>query len=83
CKLPKQYRINAIICQDISEYKLWQQSPESRSFRALKMYIEEILLPKIGHTKDKISEKTCHTYMHTLGYKYDERKKGVYYDEHK
>ncbi|CAG8486586.1 8750_t:CDS:2 [Dentiscutata erythropus] len=61
---------------------LRQQSPESRSPRALKMYIEETLLPKIGHTKDIISEKTCHTYMHALGYKYDERKKGVYYDGH-
>ncbi|CAG8594657.1 12932_t:CDS:2 [Gigaspora margarita] len=61
---------------------LCQQSPESCSPRALKIYIEETLLPKIGHIKDKISEKICQTYMHALGYKYDERKKGVYYDGH-
>ncbi|CAG8533428.1 16024_t:CDS:2 [Dentiscutata heterogama] len=39
-------------------------------------------LSKSRHTKDIISKKTCHTYMYALGYKYDERKKGVYYDGH-
>ncbi|CAG8607515.1 15286_t:CDS:2 [Gigaspora rosea] len=54
-------------------YQEWlrQQSPESRSPRALKIYIEKTLLSKIGHTKDKISEKTCQTYMHALEYKED------------
>ncbi len=37
----------------------------------------------MGHIKkDTISEKTCQNYMHLWGYKYDERKKGVYYDGH-
>ncbi|RIB29063.1 hypothetical protein C2G38_1950906, partial [Gigaspora rosea] len=62
---------------------LQKQFPESCSHRALKIYIKKTLLPKIGYTKDKISEKTCQTYMHALGYKYNERKKGVYYDGHK
>ena len=62
---------------------LQKQPPELRSPGALKMYIEEILLPKMmGCTKDTISEKTCQTYMRMLGYKYNERKKGVYYDGH-
>ncbi|RIB19325.1 hypothetical protein C2G38_1922798, partial [Gigaspora rosea] len=29
-----------------------------------------------------ISERTCYTYMHVLKYKYDERKKSVYFDGH-
>ncbi|CAG8516857.1 3182_t:CDS:2, partial [Dentiscutata heterogama] len=61
---------------------LQQQSPESRSPRALKMHIEEAILPKIENAKNTISEKMCRIYMHALGYKYDERKKGVYYDGH-
>ncbi|CAG8798898.1 21017_t:CDS:2, partial [Dentiscutata erythropus] len=50
--------------------------------RALKMHIEEAILPKIENAKNTISEKMCRIYMHVLGYKYDERKKGVYYDGH-
>ncbi|EXX66969.1 hypothetical protein RirG_118680 [Rhizophagus irregularis DAOM 197198w] len=64
---------------------LRQQKPESRTPRNLKMYIEGIIFPKLtGHIKkDTISEKTCRNYMHLWGYKYDERRKGVYYDGHK
>lgn len=63
---------------------LRQQKPESRSPGNLKRYIEETLFPKLmGHIKkDTISEKTCRNYMHLWGYKYDEKKKGVYYDGH-
>ena len=55
-----------------------------RSPGNLKRYIEETLFPKlVSHIKkDTISEKTCRNYMHLWGYKYDERKKGVYYDGH-
>jgi hypothetical protein len=63
---------------------LRQQVPETRSPRDLKMYIEGTLFPKlIGHIKkDTISEKTCRNYMHLWGYRYDERRKGIYYDGH-
>ncbi|PKY31798.1 hypothetical protein RhiirB3_475331 [Rhizophagus irregularis] len=63
---------------------LRQQKPESRTPGNLKMYIEGTIFPKLtGHIKkDTISEKTCRNYMHLWGYKYDERRKGVYYDRH-
>ncbi len=63
---------------------LRQQKPELRSPENLKRYIEETLFLKlVSHIKkDTISEKTCRNYMHLWGYKYDERKKGVYYDGH-
>ena len=63
---------------------LRQQKSESRSPGNLKIYIEGILFPKsMGYIKkDTISEKTCQNYMHLWGYKYDERKKEVYYDGH-
>jgi hypothetical protein len=63
---------------------LRQQNPESRTPGNLKLYIEGTVFPKLtGHIKkDTISEKTCQNYMHLWGYKYDERKKGVYYDGH-
>ncbi|CAG8838364.1 31373_t:CDS:2, partial [Gigaspora margarita] len=71
--------------KSIKGYQEWlhQQSSKSHFPRALKIYIEKILLPKIEHTKDKISEKTYQTYMHALGYKYNKRNKDVYYDGHK
>src|SRR6266498_4034874 len=73
--------------EDFSEdCKAWlrQQTPETRSPYNLKMYIEEELFPKsTGNIKkDTISEKTCRNYMHLWGYRYDERKKGIYYDGH-
>ncbi|GET03821.1 hypothetical protein PHYBLDRAFT_144584 [Rhizophagus clarus] len=57
---------------------------KSRTPRNLKLYIEGMVFPKLtGHIKkDTISEKTCRNYMYLWGYKYDERKKGVYYDRH-
>ncbi|PKK80041.1 hypothetical protein RhiirC2_725359 [Rhizophagus irregularis] len=57
---------------------------KSRTSENLKMYIEGTIFPKLtGHIKkDTISEKTCRNYMHLWGYKYDERRKGVYYDGH-
>ncbi|CAB5365859.1 unnamed protein product [Rhizophagus irregularis] len=68
------------------ECQVWlrQQKPESRTPGNLKTYIEGTVFPKLtGHIKkDTISEKTCRNYMHFWGYKYDERKKGVYYDGH-
>jgi hypothetical protein len=68
------------------ECQIWirQQAPESRSPKNLKMHIEEIIFPKLtGYIKkDTISERTCRTYMHLWGYKYDEKKKGIYYDGH-
>lgn len=66
--------------------KAWlrQQEPEVRSPRNLKAYIEDTLFPKsTGHIKkDTISEKTCRNYMHSWGYRYDEKRKGIYYDGH-
>ncbi|CAB5376582.1 unnamed protein product [Rhizophagus irregularis] len=66
--------------------QIWlrQQMPESRSPTNLKTYIEETVFPKLtGHIKkETISEKTCRNYMHLWGYKYDEKKKDVYYDGH-
>ncbi|PKK56432.1 hypothetical protein RhiirC2_671666, partial [Rhizophagus irregularis] len=32
--------------------------------------------------KETISEKTCQNYMHFWEYRYDEKKKEVYYDRH-
>jgi hypothetical protein len=68
------------------ECLMWlrQQAPESRSPKCLKTYIEGMVFPKLtGHIKkDTISEKTCQNYMHKWGFKYDEKKKGVYYDGH-
>ena len=63
---------------------LRQQNPESRTPGNLKIYIEGTVFPKLtGHIKkDTISEKTCRNYMHLWEYKYDERKKGIYYDGH-
>ncbi|KAF0360607.1 hypothetical protein F8M41_014311 [Gigaspora margarita] len=68
----------------LKECKKWlqQQSLESQSPRALKMYIKKTLLLKIRHTKDTISKKTYYTYLDALEYRYDEKKKGVYYDKH-
>ncbi|CAB5381514.1 unnamed protein product [Rhizophagus irregularis] len=69
-----------------NECQVWlcQQTPESCSPTNLKKYIEETVFPKlIGHIKkETISEKTCRNYMHFWGYRYDEKKKGVYYDGH-
>ncbi|CAB4490123.1 unnamed protein product [Rhizophagus irregularis] len=50
----------------------------------LKVYIEGMVFPKLtGHIKkDTISEKICRNYMYLWGYKYDERKKGGYYNGH-
>ena len=66
--------------------KAWlrQQKPETRSPSNLKAYIEETLFPElIGHIKkDTISEKTCRRYMHLWGYKYNERRKDIYFDGH-
>src|SRR3989440_2823372 len=68
------------------ECQVWlrQEKPESRTPGNLKLYIEGTVFPKLtGHIKkDTISEKTCRNYMYLWGYKYDERKKGVYYDGH-
>ncbi|UZO06126.1 uncharacterized protein OCT59_026457 [Rhizophagus irregularis] len=68
------------------ECQAWlrQQKPESRTPGNLKVYIEGMVFPKLtGHIKkDTISEKTCRNYMYLWRYKYDERKKGVYYDGH-
>ena len=57
---------------------------KSRTPKNLKVYIERTVFPKLtGHIKkDTISEKTCWNYMYLWGYKYDERKKGVYYDRY-
>ncbi|CAG8716576.1 21856_t:CDS:2 [Rhizophagus irregularis] len=43
-----------------------------------------MVFPKLtGHIKkDTISEKICRNYMYLWGYKYDERKKGGYYNGH-
>ncbi|CAG8819146.1 25869_t:CDS:1, partial [Racocetra persica] len=51
----------------------------------LKAYIEDTLFPKlIGHIKkDTISERTCRNYMYSWGFKYDERRKGIYFDGNK
>ncbi|CAG8625854.1 17590_t:CDS:1 [Acaulospora morrowiae] len=65
--------------------QLWlqQQKPESHSPGALKIYIEKTLFPMLEHfKKDTISESTCQNYMQMWGYKYDERRKGIYYDGH-
>ncbi|CAG8727214.1 7226_t:CDS:2 [Dentiscutata erythropus] len=48
---------------------LQKQSLEFCSSKALKMHIEEVLLPKIKNAKNIISEKMCRIYMHALGYK--------------
>ena len=68
------------------ECQIWlrQQTPESRSSKNPKMHIEETVFPKLTEhiKKDMISERTCRTYMYLWGYKYDEKKKGVYYDGH-
>ncbi|CAG8848741.1 23605_t:CDS:1, partial [Racocetra persica] len=42
----------------------------------------DTLFPKlIGHIKkDTISERTCRNYMYSWGFKYDERRKGIYFD---
>ena len=58
--------------EDFKEHcQTWlrQQTPESRSPGNLKIYIEEVLFPKlVGHIKkDTISEKTCRNYMHLWG----------------
>ena len=73
--------------EDFSEdCKAWlrQQKPETRSPSDLKAYIEETLFPKrTGHIKkDTISEITCRRYMHSWGYKYNERRKDIYFDGH-
>jgi len=64
---------------------LRQQTLEMRSPYNLKMYIEETLFPSLTRNikKDTISEKTCRNYMYLWGYRYDEKKKGIYYDGHK
>ena len=48
------------------------------------MYIEGTVFSKLtGYIKkDTISKKTCWNYMYLWKYKYDKRKKGVYYDGH-
>lgn len=63
---------------------LHQQKPESRSPGALKTYIEGTVFPQMSGQikKNTISERTCRTYMHLWGFRYDENKKGVYYDGH-
>ncbi|CAG8841048.1 32008_t:CDS:2, partial [Racocetra persica] len=30
-----------------------------------------------------ISERTCRNYMYSWGFKYDKRRKGIYFDGHK
>ncbi|CAG8730618.1 24989_t:CDS:1 [Gigaspora margarita] len=74
--------------KDFSEsYKEWlrQQKPEARTPSNLKAYIEDILFPKlIGHIKkDTISKRTCRSYMYLWEFRYDERRKGIYFDSHK
>ncbi|CAG8578641.1 11272_t:CDS:2 [Scutellospora calospora] len=63
---------------------LHQQKPESRSPEALKIYIEGTVFPQIAENikKNSISERTCRTYMHLWGFRYNEKRKGVYYDGH-
>ncbi len=48
------------------------------------MYIEETLFSNLTGNikKDTIAEKTCQNYMYLWGYRYDERRKGIYYDGH-
>ncbi|CAG8434242.1 10167_t:CDS:2 [Scutellospora calospora] len=47
-------------------------------------YIKDTLFPKlIGHIKeDTISERTCRNYMYSWGFKYDERRKCIFFDSH-
>ena len=46
------------------------------------MYIEETLFSNLTGNikKDTIAEKTCQNYMYLWGYRYDKRRKGIYYD---
>ncbi len=48
----------------------------------LKMYIEEMLFSNLTGNikKNTISEKICQNYMYLQEYRYDERRKGIYYD---
>ena len=70
----------------VNQCQKWlrQQKPESRLPKELKNYIEETVFPKMtGYIKkDTISEETCQKYMHIWGYKYDEKRKDVFYDGH-
>ena len=70
----------------VNQCQKWlrQQKPESRLPKELKNYIEETVFPKMtGYIKkDTISEETCRKYMHIWGYKYDEKRKDVFYDGH-
>ncbi|CAG8610173.1 18530_t:CDS:2, partial [Acaulospora morrowiae] len=63
---------------------LHQKKPESCSPNALKMYIEGIVFLQMVEQikKNTISERTYRTYMHLWGFRYDEKKKGIYYDGH-
>ncbi|CAG8536262.1 15820_t:CDS:2 [Cetraspora pellucida] len=63
---------------------LRQQKPEVCTPSNLKAYIENTLFSKlIGHIKeDTISEKTCRNYMYSWGFKYNERRKGIFFDGH-
>ncbi|CAG8592250.1 19196_t:CDS:2 [Cetraspora pellucida] len=47
-------------------------------------YIEDTLFPKlIGHIKeDTILKRTCRNYMYLWGFKYDERRKSIFFDGH-
>jgi len=70
----------------VNQCQKWlrQQKPEFRLSKELKNYIEETVFPKMtGYIKkDTISEETCRKYMHIWGYKYDEKRKDVFYDGH-
>src|SRR6266540_1988787 len=84
----KHMKIESLLDDEdfIEGCQVWlrQQTPETCSPYNLKIYIEETLFPKLTGSikKDTISEKTCRNYMQLWEYKYDERKKGVYYDRH-
>ncbi|CAG8596865.1 7920_t:CDS:2 [Cetraspora pellucida] len=63
---------------------LHNQKPESRSPGALKMYIERTVFLQMAEQikKNTISERTCRTYMHLWGFRYDKKRKEVYYNGH-
>ncbi|CAG8754004.1 8187_t:CDS:1 [Dentiscutata erythropus] len=73
--------------EDFSEScKEWlrQQKLEARISSNSKAYIKDILFPKlIGHIKkDTILKRTCRSYIYSWGFRYNERRKGIYFDSH-
>ncbi|CAG8746850.1 2452_t:CDS:2, partial [Cetraspora pellucida] len=74
---------NEDFSEDCIEW-LRQQKLEVRTPSNLKAYIENTLFPKlIGYIKeDTISERMCRNYMYSWGFKYDERRKGIFFDSH-